>query len=848
MELTPSIIDQIRQRMGIQTSEQKQRAYNLRSALGMDEPTDLSSSIVSAVKELPGKFMTDVAKPAGNFLLESSKQLAKAPVKLAMVPTDLLSTAVTGKPLPRLNVPGVGDVESYSQRALDLQNEPGHTPLTAGAQAFFEGMLDASVAGDIATKATTALAKTTLEDPHTVVSRHLDSGRQVEQSLGPKMEAQGSDVVSSVKRNIVDGMKERYPELSQQLSKIDTTGMKSVEDFASQVDDAVNQHVLTKLQTDPSSVTLFRGGGEGSHYTTNPAWAKNFGDISQTSLPEGAKVHILTTDDMQGLTSTHESDLYEKLFQKGYDVLVGTDQMNPSALDVIVKPGVVTKSSDTLLGKAGQAVTESMSKSINEPTIGLATKRVSSKLEPFHKPTILDGQTYTESGVPQSEYETVKKLYDDRYTMQQIGDRYGVTRQRIEQILKNKNTQSFEEIPENLRPLAQEAQKYKTAEEFVKAQQKDTLYHGASMDLGDNPLLKRGYGFGDPGKYTGQDYGGIFFTPSEKYALQYAGSARENALYSYKLTGKENIFDISNPDAIKQFIENAKNWEGYSSPKIATDAAKRIVENLKETAQHGAADWATLAGYENELEMSGFHGAKLLERAGENIEPLADGSFKVTGKPVYSYGLFKGDIPVQRALTESQLTDLWNKVHGGGIEKGALAASGLPLLAPTGKDDKTGALNPPKELKPMLDKAYQTYPEVPRGLIEAVLMQESSMGTNDKHRNDDAGKYGWLLGITKDGTYGDMVKNPSIYTGLKDVEKWQDIDKISSAIAVSASILAQKIRNNFPNGVNTPEDALKLYDTYYKTKSGAKLTKDQKQAFKQYFTYYQSVKSDDGNE
>lgn len=217
-------------------------------------------------------------------------------------------------------------------------------------------------------------------------------------------------------------------------------------------------------------------------------------------------------------------------------------------------------------------------------------------------------------------------------------------------------------VPKEFETLAAEAGKYKSAEEFVAAQQKDTLYHGASVDLGDSPLLKRGYGFGDAGKYTGQDYGGIFFTPSEKYALQYAGSARENALYSYKLTGKEKIFDISNPAAVKQFIDNAPNWEGYPSPKIAVDDAKRIIANLKETAQHGAADWATLAGYENELEMSGFHGAKLLERAGENIEPLADGSFKVTGDPVYSYALFKGDIPVTRAMTKSQLTDLYNRV------------------------------------------------------------------------------------------------------------------------------------------------------------------------------------------
>ena len=194
-----------------------------------------------------------------------------------------------------------------------------------------------------------------------------------------------------------------------------------------------------------------------------------------------------------------------------------------------------------------------------------------------------------------------------------------------------------------------------TEEQYVKGQQKGILYHGSSSDLGDSPTLKRGYGFGDPGKYTGQDFGGIFFTPSEKYARQYAGSVGDKALYSYKLSGKEQIFDISDPKAVQQFIDNAKNWTDYSSPKVATDAAKRIIKNIEETSQHGAADWATVAGFETELEMSGFHGVRLLERAGENITQLANGSFKVTGKPVYSYGLFKGDIPVQRAKTTSQL-------------------------------------------------------------------------------------------------------------------------------------------------------------------------------------------------
>jgi hypothetical protein len=170
----------------------------------------------------------------------------------------------------------------------------------------------------------------------------------------------------------------------------------------------------------------------------------------------------------------------------------------------------------------------------------------------------------------------------------------------------------------------------------------------------------------------------------------------------------------------------------------------------------------------------------------------------------------------------------------------ATKSTSLPVLVPQGTDKETGAKIPPKELDAMFDKAYETYGEdLPRGLLEAVMMQESTMGTNALNRKADAGLYGWLTGITKTGRFADMLKRPDIYKQLNDAyPDWQKLDKLSTTIGVTASILAQAVRNNLNKKPETPDEALQLYDKYYKTTEGAKLSEKQRNDFKKWFTFY----------
>ena len=144
-----------------------------------------------------------------------------------------------------------------------------------------------------------------------------------------------------------------------------------------------------------------------------------------------------------------------------------------------------------------------------------------------------------------------------------------------------------------------------------------------------------------------------------------------------------------------------------------------------------------------------------------------------------------------------------------------------------------------ENLAPSIEKARSIYPEVPKGLIEAVLNQESSTGTDTRNWAGDAGHMGWIGGITKTGTYGDMLKNPDIYDVFKKIEGSKDLSTVDGAVGVVASILAQHIRRNYDGHLpNTAEAALEVYDKFYKSHKGAELTPQQKQNFKKVFNQY----------
>jgi hypothetical protein len=152
------------------------------------------------------------------------------------------------------------------------------------------------------------------------------------------------------------------------------------------------------------------------------------------------------------------------------------------------------------------------------------------------------------------------------------------------------------------------------------------LYHGG-RDLGETGTLK----FGQQGRHnSGYDAGAIFVTPSKKYAKQYVQSP--GRLYEAQIDlSKERIFDATNA-AHMRLLQKKTNIQ--------------TVNSIRETMSHGAADWATLSQYTEELAEAGFTGAKFLERSGEDIEESETGGYKVSGPPVYSYGMFH-EVPVK---------------------------------------------------------------------------------------------------------------------------------------------------------------------------------------------------------
>ena len=174
-------------------------------------------------------------------------------------------------------------------------------------------------------------------------------------------------------------------------------------------------------------------------------------------------------------------------------------------------------------------------------------------------------------------------------------------------------------------------------------------YHGGA-DIGHEGILKRGY---QGGSRTGQDMGALFFTESPDYAEGY--KKQGGAVYE-RLHNDENIFDANNPEHLARLKDGfLKDWEDeYGSKEDALQDYQNAVKSIKATMQHGAADWATASGYTDQIEKAGFDGARFLERPGE-ISKTEQG-FEVSGKPVYSVGIFK-DTPVSRNLHHDIVAD-----------------------------------------------------------------------------------------------------------------------------------------------------------------------------------------------
>lgn len=254
-------------------------------------------------------------------------------------------------------------------------------------------------------------------------------------------------------------------------------------------------------------------------------------------------------------------------------------------------------------------------------------------------------------------------------------------------------------------PLIQEARKYKTADEFVKAQG-EPLYHGTPYEFTD---FKKG-------KTT-------FFTPDKNFAEEY-GSSKSFArgldadVKVLERQGKLNLFDSKNPEHIKkiekllpdevgilgvmpgmggkipkaELLERIQGTFTHNTPKFAKEATKvgqmfddmsikhegwwRIKEIKKNSVIAEKIENPNYAKNKQDLKVyrteefprSGtyktkgepywkdFEGDKGFEEA---VQKAGFDGYKMTEKNSVTYGVFNPE----KLLTKSQLTDIWNKAN-----------------------------------------------------------------------------------------------------------------------------------------------------------------------------------------
>jgi hypothetical protein len=121
----------------------------------------------------------------------------------------------------------------------------------------------------------------------------------------------------------------------------------------------------------------------------------------------------------------------------------------------------------------------------------------------------------------------------------------------------------------------------------------------------------------------------------------------------------------------------------------------------------------------------------------------------------------------------------------------------------------------PKIKQSVID-AYKAYPETPKGVIEALLMKESTAGYNDKNRNNKIGKYAWLGGLTN------ISKEELKRLGYKP-----DFDTIGGAINSMTKFWNLKSKKG-----QTP---VQVYDNEY---SSGRLSKEDLKKFERMVEYY----------
>lgn len=135
----------------------------------------------------------------------------------------------------------------------------------------------------------------------------------------------------------------------------------------------------------------------------------------------------------------------------------------------------------------------------------------------------------------------------------------------------------------------------------------------------------------------------------------------------------------------------------------------------------------------------------------------------------------------------------------------------------------------PKKYEGMINKAYASNPELPKGVLEMTLMQESSAGTNRASYNPKIGQYAWLTGFTL------IAKQELIRNGIVP-----DLDTPEGVLKATADYLSlkQTIKDATGKVVSKYTDPVELYLERY---SSGKLKGDTVNKLSELYAYYAGI-------
>jgi hypothetical protein len=266
--------------------------------------------------------------------------------------------------------------------------------------------------------------------------------------------------------------------------------------------------------------------------------------------------------------------------------------------------------------------------------------------------------------------------------------------------------------------LLEEAKKYKTADEFVKAQPK--VYHGTP----NNTFLKKGKDFGafeEPSAYSGN---AIYFTDNAKVASSY--------------TGKDRLFDTSlhSPQVIEATI-------GLENP-LTVDAKGSIWRKFKTTI-----DGQEIIGTRN-LEKyakeNGYDGLVV-----KNVIDMRETPSKITKN---MYGTNYAVFDPKQIKTKSQLKQIWEEAN---------KAEASPSLINEAKKYKTADefINSKKKIYHGTDKMFDEF--------DVSKSQDGGIWFTDR------------LDLIESGEVGASGKGRVIERYIDDnnlkLADWEDVDK-----------------------------------------------------------------------